>query len=69
MKKTLFLCGLLIIVFALFLRLSSSPSDFYNMTFGEFATLVLIGCLMILPKLISYVRQFFTSGRSEERRF
>lgn len=68
MKKLSFRFGCLLILFALFALLTSSPGNFYNVTFHEFLAVSGVGVLFILPELIRQLR-WLRSSRSKVDRW
>lgn len=66
MKKILFMVGILVFFSASLLWVSSSSASYFRMTLNEFIVLLAIGFLMMVPELIYQVRQFFSSGTSNQ---
>jgi len=69
MRNILCVTGLVMIFFASFLWIASSPNGPFSLSVGEFLTLLGLGAFMLLPQIIFQARQFFSSGSSDESPF
>jgi hypothetical protein len=58
--------GLVLVFFASFLWIASSPNGIFSLSLGEFMTLLAIGVLMLTPQVVFQAKQFFTSGASDQ---
>lgn len=66
MKKTFCVFGLTLIFLDSLVWVAFSSDDFYRISFSEFAAIFIIGFLLMLPELIYQLREFVTSGTSDD---
>jgi hypothetical protein len=65
MKSIFFLFGLIILFISSFAWVSSSGNSLFQMTGGEFFTLLTISVVMMIPEVVSQLKKFFGSGRDD----
>jgi hypothetical protein len=62
MKSFFFLFGLIILFFSSLAWASSSGNSLFEMTGGEFLTLLTISVVMMIPEVVGQLKKFFGSG-------